>query len=79
MNKRRRLKITKQTRNRVKRTAWQSLAGGVLTGVLVSIVADDLRALAVALATAIGTVLATWAQNVAEDMSRVKDRRASGD
>lgn len=69
------MKISAETKSRVTRTVWQSLAGGVFTGVLVSFVADDLRALAIALATAVGTVLATWAQNVAEDMAKVRDRR----
>lgn len=71
------MKMSKQTKHRVRRTVWQSLAGGVFTGVLVSLVADDLRALAVAIASAVGTVIATWAQNMAEDMTRIRDRRVA--
>ena len=67
--------LSRDTRQRVLRTLWQTLAGGTLTGVLVSYFMDDMRALVAALATAVGTVLATWAQNVLEDLEKIRDRR----
>lgn len=64
-----------ETLRRVKRTMWQALAAGVVTGPLVAWLTDDIRALLVALATAASTVLATWAQNVLEDGNKIRDRR----
>lgn len=64
------------TRNRVKRTALQCLAGGLLGGFATVILADDVRrALLASVLTAVGTVVTSWFQNVLEDVSRVTDRR----
>lgn len=68
--------MSQQTRQRVKRTLLQVLAGGALGGVAAAVLADDIkRALLASALTAIGTTLTAWFQNVLEDVERIKDRR----
>lgn len=64
------------TRNRVKRTVYQVMAGGLLGGFAAAVLANDVRrALLASTLTAVGTVLTTWFQNVLEDATAVVDRR----
>lgn len=64
------------TKNRVKRTALQVLAGGLLGGFAAAVLASDVkRALLASTLTAVGTVLTTWFQNVLEDAASIADRR----
>ena len=67
--------MSNETLRRVKRTFWQVLAGGTFTGVVVSYLTEDIKALVVALATALMSVLASWAQNALEDLEGIRDRR----
>lgn len=65
---------TNETVRRVKRTALQALAGGVLVGIPAALLAGR-DALLVAILTALSTVVASYARNSLEDHGVVKDRR----
>ena len=71
--------MSPQTRSRIKRTALQVLAGGVLGGFAsVALDADIKRALFIQTFTAASTVVAAWFQNVLEDVQAITDRRGDG-
>lgn len=68
--------MTSETLHRVRRTLLQSLAGGAFTSVAVAALGGGRKEVLIAACTAMGTVIAAYFQNVLEDTSRIKDRRA---
>ena len=67
--------MSNETIRRVRRTFLQALASGAFTGVGVAALGGDRREILIAFAGAMGVVFSTWAQNLLEDSSAMKDRR----
>lgn len=66
---------SKETATRLKRTAIQVIAGGALGGVIMAAFGGGEDTLKGAAVTAAGVFIAAYAQNTAEDVKAIKDRR----
>jgi hypothetical protein len=69
---------SRETWERLLRTARQSIAGGVLSGVVMAAFGEGGIAAAKAAALgAVGTIIASYIQNTAEDLGKKKDKRGA--
>lgn len=68
---------SRETWERLMRTARQSIAGGVLSGVVMAAFGDGgWQAVKAAALGALGTIIASYITNTAEDLGKKTDKRS---